>query len=57
MERGGAWDCLVCGHPGLEEDPRRSTHEICPCCGTQFGYDDAQASHAELRQAWLDPPC
>ena len=27
---------------------------ICPCCGTQFGYDDATHSHKELRAAWLE---
>lgn len=28
-------------------------HEICPCCGTHFGYDDFRRSHRELRNAWL----
>ena len=32
--------CPVCGWNDLEQDPSMKTHEICPCCGTQFGYDD-----------------
>ena len=27
--------------------------QICPCCGTEFEYDDATLSHAELRSAWI----
>ena len=27
---------------------------ICPSCGTQFGYDDANRSYDELRQNWID---
>lgn len=43
--------CPVCGYPELEEPP--ATFEICPCCGTEFGLDDADISHGELRRAWL----
>jgi hypothetical protein len=34
--------CPVCAFPGLEEpgDADRESSEICPCCGTRFGYDD-----------------
>lgn len=28
-------------------------YHICPSCGTEFGYDDAGRSHAELRANWL----
>lgn len=28
-------------------------HMICPSCGTQFGYDDATLTHAELREEWI----
>ena len=28
-------------------------YEICPSCGTEFEYHDAQTSHAELRQVWI----
>lgn len=41
--------CLVCGYPGLEEQPFdgkkfHSTHEICPSCGFHYGYDDLNGS-------------
>ena len=26
---------------------------ICPCCGTEFGYNDLSLSHEELRQHWV----
>src|SRR5437899_1482451 len=44
--------CPVCGYPAMEEPP--DDFAICPCCGVEFGYDDAEMSHAELRQHWLD---
>jgi hypothetical protein len=28
-------------------------YHICPCCGTEFGSDDAQFSHAQLREMWV----
>jgi len=28
-------------------------HNICSCCGTEFGYHDLRLSHAELRKAWI----
>ena len=50
--------CPVCGYPGLEEPaylPDGSpSFEICPSCDTEFGLDDEQCSHAELRQRWVD---
>lgn len=49
--------CPVCGYAGLEEAPYDelgcSSYGICPCCGTQFGYDDASVAHADLREAWI----
>ncbi len=43
--------CPVCGYDGL---PRPAgNHEICPSCGTEFGYDDASTSHEQLRGRWL----
>ncbi len=49
-----AWTCPVCGFAGLAEppvDPTGSpTYSICPCCGTQFGADDLDKPHAELRK-------
>ncbi|MDX6274909.1 MAG: hypothetical protein QOJ92_2119 [Frankiales bacterium] len=54
--------CPVCGYPDLVEPPWRddsASDEICPSCGTHFGYDDAgdaaqrQAAHRRLREAWV----
>src|SRR6476646_6352723 len=49
--------CPVCGYTGLEQPPakgsRTGSHEICPCCHTQFGYTDWRVSHEELRQKWI----
>ena len=45
------YTCLVCGFgrmPGPPED-----YTICPCCGTQFGYDDVSRSHRRIRNFWL----
>jgi hypothetical protein len=28
-------------------------YNICPCCGTEFGLDDVEKSHAELRMEWV----
>jgi hypothetical protein len=49
--------CPVCSYPGLtkpawaDESP---SHEICPSCGTQFGYDDAAGGDAQARQAFYE---
>lgn len=49
--------CPVCGYPNLDEAPYDQhgcpTYNICPCCGTEFGYDDARSSHARLRERWI----
>src|SRR5258706_4290870 len=60
--------CPVCGYPGLQELPwqRESpSDEICPSCGTHFGYDDAvggdkdarPAVYARLRGTWKGAGC
>jgi len=46
------YQCPVCGYDALS-DPAHNTFEICPCCGVQFGYDDFNTSHDELRRQWL----
>lgn len=51
MTNAAKYECPVCRYPGLEDPPEN--HEICPSCGTQFGYHDARRSHAELREMWL----
>jgi hypothetical protein len=28
-------------------------YHICPCCGTEFGNDDAYLTHAQLRATWV----
>jgi hypothetical protein len=50
--------CPVCGFSGLDE-PAYDAHGgasfgICPCCGVEFGYDDATRSHAALRSMWVE---
>ncbi len=46
------YTCPVCGFGKLwapaEDD------FICPSCGTQFGYTDANRTHSQLRQVWID---
>ena len=57
MSEAAHWTCPVCGFAGLVEppvDPTGSpTYSICPCCGTQFGADDLDKPHAELRKEWV----
>lgn len=43
--------CPVCAFDKMRGAPRN--HEICPQCGTQFDYDDATKSHAELHAEWV----
>jgi hypothetical protein len=38
-------------YPNLAYPPR--DYHICPCCGTEFGNDDAQFSHGQLREMWI----
>lgn len=42
--------CPVCGY-WLDDPP--SDFNICPSCGTEFGYHDRNASLESLRAAWL----
>ena len=53
--------CPVCGFAGLTEphvDPTGSpTYSICPSCGTHFGADDIEKTHAELRTDWVSGGC
>jgi hypothetical protein len=44
--------CPVCGYSRLPEPP--VNFSICPSCGTEFGYDDAQKAHSLLRKEWAD---
>ena len=47
------YKCPVCSYPYLEEDPAGLTYEICPSCGTEFGYDEPD-DYPELTQKWID---
>jgi len=60
--------CPVCGYRGLTESHwigGSASDEICPCCGTHFGYDDAAGGdpvqrkqrHIHLREAWKASGC
>jgi predicted amidophosphoribosyltransferase len=42
--------CPVCGY-GMPDPPR--DYNICPCCGTEFGHHDQNASIEDIRLAWL----
>jgi hypothetical protein len=43
--------CPVCGYDSLSAPP--AYYNICPCCGTEFGYDDVSRKWSELRELWL----
>jgi hypothetical protein len=52
--------CPVCGYDDLNEAPYKdydaktaASFEICPCCGTEFGYTDDEISWLELRKRWI----
>jgi hypothetical protein len=50
------YPCAVCRYGDLGEPlyvEGRPTWLICPCCGTQFGYEDAIANHNERRGRWI----
>ena len=44
--------CPVCGYDELEDGT--DVGEICSSCGTEFGYNDFEKTHAELRQLWIN---
>ena len=43
--------CPVCGY--TMDDPPRD-YNICPSCGTEFGYHDSGRTYEELRWTWLN---
>ena len=58
MPSNATFTCPVCGFPGLSE-PAYDEHgcasfDICPSCGTEFGYDNATRSAEELRKRWIE---
>jgi len=44
--------CPVCLYAELPYSP--SDYHICPCCGTEFGNDDAILTHDDLRHEWIN---
>lgn len=53
--------CRVCGllqkDPPWGQDDKTPDFEICDCCGTEFGYEDATpAGVVRKRKAWLTDP-
>src|SRR5208282_4794579 len=44
--------CPVCFYKELPYPP--NNYNICPCCGTEFGDDDADLTHEELQRVWID---
>ncbi len=43
--------CPVCLFAGLRHPP--ADFHICPCCGTEFGNDDQDFTHTQLRDVWV----
>lgn len=52
-----SYTCPVCGFKSLDEPPYDAfgcaTFNICPSCGTEFGYDDSTTKHEDLRRRWV----
>jgi hypothetical protein len=54
-----SYACPVCGYLGLDSPPHDdvggASHEICPSCGFQFGYDDdvKGITYDQWRQDWI----
>lgn len=46
-----SYRCLVCAYDQMPHPP--SGYNICPCCGVEYGLDDAFDSHEQLRDEWL----
>ena len=53
------YHCRVCGlrldDPPWGADGRTPLYEVCPCCGVEFGYQDASRTGAKKhREKWLN---
>lgn len=52
------YTCPICGYDGLSEspgpDPKHwGSHEICPCCQWQFGYNNPNQI-SQYRASWVE---
>lgn len=53
------YTCPVCGFPDLDQPPWEPdtgvpSFDICPCCGCEFGYNDATVKAKErYRKEWI----
>lgn len=45
------YKCKVCGYDQMPHPP--ANYSICPCCGVEYGLDDEDATHDQLRNEWL----
>ena len=59
MPSSEALACRVCGlrqaEPPWGSDGQAPSHEICDCCGVEFGYEDMRGeSVRRYRQAWVE---
>jgi hypothetical protein len=46
------YTCPVCAHSQMPYPADEGN--ICPCCGTEFGYDDTMGTtYRDLRDAWV----
>ena len=45
------YTCPVCFFDSMTDPPQ--DYNICECCGTEFGSDDEERSHGELRTEWI----
>jgi hypothetical protein len=45
------FSCPVCLFSKMPDPPQ--DYHICPCCGTEFGNDDADCTYDELRDRWI----
>lgn len=52
--------CQVCGYSELDEPPWENdgkipSHNICECCGVEFGYEDATSEGMfRYRKQWIE---
>ena len=51
-------NCRVCGYYTdfllWGDDGRTSSHDLCPCCGCEWGYEDVRPEAARAyREKWL----